>query len=228
MVDDLVSAVHLALENERLHAEALAQLADLRSSGVRIVAEGDEERRRLERDLHDGAQQRLVGLSLVLRLLRSRVPTRTPELEAADGELQQAITELRQMARGLYPVVLRDQGLAVALSALAESRHIRVESAPTERLPAVVESTAYLLVARVSQGGGLTTVEAVNNGGRLVLEATIEGDLDNLGDVGDRVRTLEGSLDLTHPAGGVTSVRLSLPVDRADQLISEDAPVLGG
>jgi signal transduction histidine kinase len=228
MVDDLVSAVHLALENERLHAEALAQLADLRSSGVRIVAEGDEERRRLERDLHDGAQQRLVGLSLALRLLRSRVPTNTPELEAADSELQQAITELRQLARGLYPVVLRDQGLAAALSALAESRHIRVESAPTERLPAVVESTAYLLVARVSESGGRTTVEAVNKGGRLDVEATIEGDLDNLGDVGDRVRTLEGSLDLTHPGGGVTSVRLSLPVDRADQHISEDAPVLGG
>jgi hypothetical protein len=80
----------------------------------------------------------------------------------------------------------------------------------------------------VSESGSRTTVEAVNKGGRLDVEATIEGDLDNLGDVGDRVRTLEGSLDLTHPGGGVTSVRLSLPVDRADQHISEDAPVLGG
>jgi signal transduction histidine kinase len=100
------------------------------------------ERRRLERDLHDGAQQRLVGLSLALRLLRSRVSTTMPELDAADGELQQAIAELRRLARGLYPVVLRDQGLASALYALAESRHLRIESAPGQRLPAVVESTA--------------------------------------------------------------------------------------
>ena len=227
MVDDLVSAVHLGLENERLQAAALAQLADLRSSGIRIVAAGDEERRRLERDLHDGAQQRLVGLSLALRLLRSRVSTNTPELEAADGELQHAIAELRQLARGLYPVVLRDQGLAAALNALAESRHIRVVSAPTERLPAVVESTAYMLVARVSESGR-TTVGSVSKDGRLVVEATVEGDLDNLGDIADRVRTLEGSLDITRPSGGVVLVRLWLPVDRVDQDISEDAPALGG
>src|SRR5829696_5182723 len=132
MVDDLVSAVHLGLENEHLQAEALAQLADLRSSGARIVAEGDEGRRRLERDLHDGAQQRLVGLSLGFRLLRSQVSASIPELEAADNEIQQAIAEVRQLARGLYPVVLGDQGLAVALYALSESRHLRVESAPSE------------------------------------------------------------------------------------------------
>jgi signal transduction histidine kinase len=227
MVDDLVSAVHLGLENEHLQAEALAQLADLRSSGARIVAEGDEERRRLERNLHDGAQQRLVGLSLALRLLRSRASTKTPELEAADGELQQAIAELRHLARGLYPVVLRDQGLAAALNALAESRHIRVVSAPTERLPVVIESTAYVLVARLSESGR-TTVGAVSKDGRLVVEATVEGDLDNLGDSADRVRTLEGSLDITHPSGGVVLVRLWLPVDRVDQDISADAPVLGG
>jgi len=122
MVDDLVSAVHLGLENEHLQAEALAQLADLRSSGARIVAEGDEGRRRLERDLHDGAQQRLVGLSLGFRLLRSQVSASIPELEAADNEIQQAIAELRQLARGLYPVVLRDQGLAVALYALSSEQ----------------------------------------------------------------------------------------------------------
>jgi signal transduction histidine kinase len=211
MVDDLVSAVRLGLENERLHAEALAQLADLRSSGARIVAEGDEERRRLERDLHDGAQQRLVGLSLGLRLLRSRVSGHMPELDAAEAELQQAIAELRQLARGLYPVILTDRGLAAALTALAESRHLLVESAPSERLPAVVESTAYLLVARAA-GHGRTTVRAVHEDGFLVLEAIVAGDVTDLGDVADRVRTLEGSLDVSHPDDGATRIHLRLPV----------------
>ncbi len=211
-VDDLVSAVHLGLENEHLQAEALVQLADLRASGLRIVAAGDEERRRLERDLHDGAQQRLVGLSLALRLLRSRTSASVPELDAADAELQHAIAELRQLARGLYPVVLRDQGLAAALHALAESRHLRVESATSERLPAVVESTAYLLVARASESGR-TTVGAVSEDGQLVVDATVEGAVTDLGDIPDRVRTLAGTLDLTRTGGGATRVRLRLPVD---------------
>jgi signal transduction histidine kinase len=211
MVDDLASAVHLGLENERLHAEALVQLSDLRSSGARIVAEGDEERRRLERDLHDGAQQRLVGLSLALRLLRSRVSGSMPELDAAEAELQQAIAELRQLARGLYPVVLTDQGLATALTALAESRHLLVESAPSERLPAVVDSTAYLLVARAAESGR-TRVEAASEHGFLVLEATVDGDVTDLGDLVDRVRTLEGLIDVSHPDGGATRIHLRLPV----------------
>ena len=211
-VDDLVAAVHLGLENEHLQAEALAQLADLRSSGARIVTEGDEERRRLERDLHDGAQQRLVGLSLALRLLRSRMPATVPELDAADGELQQAIAELRRLAHGLHPAVLRDQGLAAALNALAESRHLRIGSAPSERLPAVVESTAYILVARLSEGGR-TTVEAVSTDGLLVVDVTVEGHVADLGDIADRVRTLAGSLEVTRPGGGATLIRLRLPVD---------------
>jgi signal transduction histidine kinase len=213
MVDDLVSAVHLGLENEHLHAEALAQLADLRSSGARIVAEGDEERRRLERDLHDGAQQRLVGLSLGLRLLKSRIADRVPKLDAAESELQQAIAELRQLARGLYPVVLTDRGLAAALTALAESRHLRVETVPTERLPAVVESTAYLVVARAAENGR-TTVEATCNDGFLALEAMVDGDGDatDFNDLADRVRTLEGSLDVLSPEGGATRIHLRLPL----------------
>jgi signal transduction histidine kinase len=210
MVENLVSAVHLGLENERFHAEALVQLSDLRSSGVRIVAEGDKERRRLERDLHDGAQQRLVSLSLALRLLRSR-HTDLAELDAADGELQQAITELRQLARGIYPVILTDRGLPAALTALAESRHLRVGSLPRERLPAVVESTAYLLVARAAESGR-TTVEAASLDGLLVLNAEVDGDVTDLGDLADRVRTLEGSLDFSQRDGGGTAIALRLPM----------------
>jgi signal transduction histidine kinase len=214
MVDDLASAVHLGLENEHLHAQALAQLAALRSSGARIVAEGDEERRRLERDLHDGAQQRLVGLALALRLLRSQATSSMTELAAAERELHLAIAELRQLARGLYPVTLTDRGLAAALTALAEARHLRVESAPDERLPAVVESTAYLLVARVSESHR-TSVRAVAENALLVMDVTADGQVAELGEITDRVRTLEGSLDVTRSVGGATAIRLSLPLDRS-------------
>jgi signal transduction histidine kinase len=210
IVDDLISAVHLGLENEHLHAEALAQLADLSSSGARIVAEGDEERRRLERDLHDGAQQRLVGLSLALRLLRSRV-ARMPELDAADDELRQAIAELRELARGLSPVVLRDRGLAAALAALAESRHLRIESVPSQRLPSVVESTAYLLVARLCESGR-TTVRAHGENRVLVVDAAVDGEITDLGDIADRVSTLDGSLERTRVDRGRTLLRLRLPL----------------
>jgi hypothetical protein len=123
-------------------------------------------------------------------------------------------------------VVLRDQGLAAALYALAESRHLRVESAPSERLPAVVESTAYLLVDRASESGR-TTVRTRNTGGLFVVDASVDGDVTSLGDVADRVRTLDGSLDITHSGGGVTLVRLGLPVGRTDQSISEDVPARG-
>jgi hypothetical protein len=151
-----------------------------------------------------------------------------PRIRPADGELQQAIAELRQLARGLYPVVLMDQGLAAALTALAKSRHLRLESVPSERLPAVVESTAYLLVARVSEIGR-TTLGAASEDGLLVVDATVEGDVTDLGDTADRVRTLEGSLDITHPRRDMTLVQLRLSVDRAaDQDISENAPAPGG
>ena len=95
-VDDLVSAVHLGLENERLHAQALTEYADLQNSGARIVAAGDEERRLLERDLHDGAQQRLVGLVLGLRLQTAQHPEQA-DLEAAEGEVRAAIAALRAL-----------------------------------------------------------------------------------------------------------------------------------
>ncbi len=122
-------------------------------------------------------------------------------------------------------MVLRDRGLAAALTALAESRHLRLESVPSERLPAVVESTAYVLVVRVSEIGR-TTLGAISEDGLLVVEATVEGDVTDLGDIADRVRTLEGSLDITHPRGDMTLVRLRL--DRAaDQDISENAPAPG-
>src|SRR5262249_38773524 len=150
-------AARLALENERLQAEVAARLEELRRSRARIVEAGDTERRRLERDLHDGAQQHLVGLSLSLRLLRSRLPAGAhpqlgEKLVAAEADLQGAIEDLRGLAHGIFPAVLADGGLGAAIGALAEDADvpIRVEDMPRERFAPVVESAAYLLVAETA------------------------------------------------------------------------------
>src|SRR4029453_17249104 len=148
-VDDLVATIHLGLEHTRLQAEALAQVGELRASGVRLVEAGDDERRQLERDLHDGAQQRLVGLALGLRLLASQTGD-PPALGGATHELQEAIDALRGLARGLAPLLLSEAGLGVAVRALAESRPIRVDEVTSERFGPVVETTAYAVVDRAS------------------------------------------------------------------------------
>jgi signal transduction histidine kinase len=141
--------MHLGLEHERLRVEALTQVEELRASGIRLVETGDEERRRLERDLHDGAQQRLVGIALGVRLLAVRSGDSAALREAMD-ELHAAIDELRALARGLSPLVLTQAGLATAVRALAESRDLRLVEAPDRRFPGVVESTAYLVVDRAT------------------------------------------------------------------------------
>jgi signal transduction histidine kinase len=213
LVDELGSATHLGLENERLQAEALTQLADLRASRARIVVTGDEERRRLERDLHDGAQQRLVGLSLALRLLRSRDGTGSPQLAAAETELRAAIDDLRALARGLFPVVLRDEGLGAALGALGETAPLRVTAVPPRRFPDAVETTAYLVVARVAAHGP-ATVCATDTNGVLAVEVSVDAPIDGLGDLEDRVRALDGEL-ATSRDHLVTQVHLTLPVGDA-------------
>ncbi|MDX2705882.1 histidine kinase [Streptomyces sp. PA03-6a] len=216
MVDDLLSAVHLALENERLNAEILAQLADLRDSGARIVTAGDEERRRLERDLHDGAQQRLVGLALGLRLLRMRTRAVTPHLDQAEAELEQAILGLRRLAHGIYPVLLKEAGLAVALDALGQTRDLHVGDVPHTRFPDVVESTVYLIVDKVSENR-TTRVRADGCDGcdecdgQLIASIVVEGEMPDLADLADRVTTLEGVLTI-RTEGGRNEVTLNLPL----------------
>jgi signal transduction histidine kinase len=154
LVEEVASAARLALENERLQAEVRAQLEDLRASRARIIEAGDAERRRLERDLHDGAQQRLVGLTLALRLLRAQLgPDQdqqlTARLDEAEAELRRAVTELRGLAHGIHPAVLSDEGLAAALEALAEGTlaPLRIAAVPQERFPPAVETAAYMVVA---------------------------------------------------------------------------------
>ena len=128
-------------------------MRDLTESRARIVAAGDEERRRVERNLHDGAQQRLVTVALHLHLVRRRIetdPTEVPALiEAAQAELTLALEEIRELVQGLHPRVLSERGLAAALEALAERAVLPVElvELPDERLPAPVEAAAYYVVS---------------------------------------------------------------------------------
>lgn len=209
-VNDLAASVQLALESERLTAEDLVQLIEIRTSGRRIVAAGDAERRRIERDLHDGAQQRLISLLLGLRLVRSEATL--PILDDADAELRRAIVELRQLAHGVYPVLLKDAGLGAALGALAETRQLVVENGSTGRYPDVIESTVYLLVAQLSEAG--RTVVRIGQDGSdhrvLMVEVSVTGSLRLDAELVDRVRTLGGNLDLLVGERS-TQVRLLLP-----------------
>ena len=123
LVEAVGAAASLALENARLQAELRAQLAEVRASRARIVEAGDAERRRLERDLHDGAQQRLLGIRLALQLARGRLADGGAAVDdllaEADAEVVGALEELRALARGIHPAILTEEGLAAALAALA-------------------------------------------------------------------------------------------------------------
>ena len=149
-VRDLLAVARLGLVNERLRAQRAAQLADLRASRLRLVESADEERRRLERDLHDGAQQRLVSLALALR--RPVRNDRTGHAEAAADAVGRAGTALRDFARGIYPTALA-QGLGPALQGLGESTGIALTGLPTRRLPPVIEATAYQVAAWAATAG---------------------------------------------------------------------------
>jgi signal transduction histidine kinase len=150
LIESVVAATRLALDNERLQAQLRTQLQELRASRARIVRAADSERRRLERDLHDGAQQRLLALGLALNLLRSRVADNGAAtlLTEAEQELAQALQELRELARGIHPAILTDQGLAAAARTLAARSRVPVTvTEDRERFPAAVETAGYYLIA---------------------------------------------------------------------------------
>jgi signal transduction histidine kinase len=205
---ELGAAVRLALENERLQAEALAQLDQLRVSRVRIVETGDSERRRLERDLHDGAQQRLLAFSYDLRLARAQAeadgdaPTGSLLTEATD-QAQAALEELRDIAHGIYPAILTEAGLAAALATLADAAPLPVEfrDAAQGRYPAAVETAAYLLVAEAlddaaGRGASHAAVSTMQDGGWLVVTVQDDGTdrSSSMVQLADRVRALQGRL----------------------------------
>ena len=217
LIEEVASAARLALENERLQAEARAQLADLRSSRVRIIEAGDAERRRLERDLHDGAQQRLVGLSLALRLLRSQLGSDqdhelVARLDEAEAELRRAVAELRELAHGIHPAVLSDEGLAAAVEALAEDAQapLRIAAIPQERFPVGVETAAYLIVDEAAKAGAVR-VSAERRGGALVVDIEAEAEPEGLLDLEDRVGALDGRLGVERAADGGVRIRAEIP-----------------
>ena len=231
LVSSVGAAAKLTLENERLQAEVKAQLQEVRASRARIVTSADAERRRLERDLHDGAQQRLVNLSLALRLAQEQAGgERNGELaatlaEAAD-EIRLALSELRELARGLHPTILTEAGLGSALESLAERSPVStmVEASLAERLPSSVEATAYFVVsealANVAKHAKARSVcvRARLEEARLVLEVSDDGvgGADPAGGSGlrglaDRVAALDGTFRVESTAGSGTRVIAEIP-----------------
>jgi PAS domain S-box-containing protein len=223
-----------AEEAQRRHEVEQARNEELRASRVRIVQAADAARRKIERDLHDGAQQRLVALALEMRLARSRVE-RDPSaavayLERFGDELAEASAELRELARGIHPAVLTDRGLAPALASLAARAPVPVDvlDLPADRLPPALETTAYFTVAEaltnVAKYAGAThaTVRVACEHGTMIVEVQDDGiggaheaNGSGLRGLADRVGASDGTLTVRSPPGEGTLVRAVLPLDGA-------------
>ncbi|GAA4529606.1 sensor histidine kinase [Amycolatopsis samaneae] len=233
-IDALNAAAGLVLDNQRLTEELEQRLAEVQASRARIVAAGDEERRRIERDLHDGAQQRLVSVVLLLRMADRRLgPELGPELRTLLAgtvvELQSAITELRELARGIRPAILTEAGLVAAVRSLLDRTPVPVELTVDEvpRLDAAVEATAYFLTSEALtnalkhakadqvrvliavEGEGLR-VEVADDG---VGGAEVDGGT-GLAGLRDRVRALGGDLYVHSHQGAGTCVSTTIPLLR--------------
>jgi signal transduction histidine kinase len=230
LVEAVSAAARLALQNARLHAEVSAQLAKVKESRSRLVTAADEERRRIERDIHDGAQQRLVALALELRSAQRRLGADAdPELDrilaSAADELQVAVDELRELAHGIHPGILVQGGLAPALEALAGRSPVpvTVEATP-ERLPPEVEGTAYFVASEAlanvvkHAGASKASIRATRDDGVLVVEVADDGaggaighDGSGLRGLADRVEALGGRLRVESPPGAGTRIVGEIP-----------------
>jgi signal transduction histidine kinase len=227
------AAAALALENDRLEADLRAKVEELRASRTRIIEATLAERRRLERDLHDGAQQRLVSLALQLRFAEDRLKNDQGDarelLQMADDELAAALGELRELARGIHPAVLSDRGLDAALETLASRAPLPVEldSRVGGRAPEQVELAAYFVVAEALTNvakyanADRAIVRAVCDDGRLVVEVADDGvggadpaNGSGLRGLADRVSALDGTLELRSEEGRGTVLRADIPVPR--------------
>jgi PAS domain S-box-containing protein len=212
-----------------------ARTEELRASRIRIVEAADEARRRIERDLHDGAQQRLVAMGLQVRLARRKAAedpnAALPILDDLGKELTEASAELRELARGIHPAVLTERGLAPAISALATRSTVPVEilDVPQQRLTPSVEATAYFTVAEALTNvakyaqASHATVRVARVDGELVVEVTDDGvggakadGGSGLAGLADRVGANDGSLSVKSPPGQGTTVRAVLPLPSAN------------
>jgi signal transduction histidine kinase len=225
----VIAAAGFALKNERLSAELRARVSELGASRARILDAGDKERRRLERNLHDGAQQRLVALSMQLTLLKARIrddPASAEELASkANAGLAESLEELRELARGLHPSAL-DHGLEVALESLAAqslvSTHVTVEL--VDRLPEAIEVAVYFVASEALVNvdkhalASRATVRVVRSARDAMVEIADDG-IGGANDAGgsglrglaDRVEALEGQLHVVSPAGAGTTVTAVIP-----------------
>jgi signal transduction histidine kinase len=229
LLDAVSAAAGIALDSARLHAELAARLDELRGSRVRVIEAGQKERQRLERNLHDGAQQRLVALSLDLTLLKKRLAT-DPEagtrIDHARSEIALSLEELRAVARGLHPAVVSGHGLAVALESLAARATIpvRLNVELEARLPERLEVAAYYLVSESLTNIGKhahatsASIDVTRRDGEVIVEIVDDGiggaDTEagsGLRGLADRVEALDGRLRVWTPRGHGTRVRAEIP-----------------
>jgi len=231
LVASVASAVRLSVENDRLQAEVEAQLGEVRESRARIVAAGDAERKRVERDLHDGAQQRLVSLTLALRLARLKLgddadPEVRLSLEQASDEARSALSELRELARGIHPQILTEAGLGSAIESLADRStvDVAVDLGTDQRFSPAVEAAAYFVVSEA-----LANVAKYAEAKRALVrtewrddELTIEISDDGVGGaapgadgglrgLADRLSAIDGRLEIFSPTGGGTRLVAHIP-----------------
>ena len=229
LLDAVTAAAGIALENGRLNVELKARMEELRGSRSRVIEAGQKERQRLERNLHDGAQQRLIALSLELGLLVERLDgdrEASLRLDQARREIATSLEELRDVARGIHPAVVSGHGLAVALEQLAAKAPVpvRLSVKLERRCPERLEVAAFYLVseslANVGKHANATsaTVEVVRTNGQVVVEVVDDGiggadpELGSgLRGLADRVEALEGRLRIWSPMGGGTRLRAEIP-----------------
>ena len=210
-----------------------ALLGEGRAGGGRVVAAGDAARGRVERDLHDGAQQRLVSLTLALRVARTQLaddadPAMRLSLEQASEDARLALAELRELARGIHPAILTEAGLGAAVQSLADRSAVPtiVEGATAARFAPAVERAAYFVVSEALANvnkyarGTRATVRLGREGELLTVEVTDDGvggaDASRgsgLRGLADRLSAIDGSLVIESPPGGGTLLRAMIPID---------------
>ena len=230
LVDSVCAAAGLTLENERLQAELRARLTELQASRARLVEATEAERRRIERDLHDGTQQRLVSIAMSLGLLESKLPGKPSQAQPIVRETRQALAaaldELRELTQGIHPTILAERGLPVALDELchraALPTHLQLDLSC--RLPDQVESAAYFVVSealtnatkhshgsevrvKAACAAGLLTIEVADDG----IGGAAAGHGTGLRGLTDRVEALGGTLTVSSPPGRGTTLRAEFP-----------------
>jgi signal transduction histidine kinase len=229
LLEAVSAAAGIALDSARVHAELAARLDELRGSRVRVIEAGQRERQRLERNLHDGAQQRLVALSLDLTMLKKRLdadPEASTRVDHARSEIALSLEELRDVARGLHPAVVSGHGLAVALESLVARAPVpvRLDVELDGRLPEPLEVAAYYLVSESLANIGKhaqassATISVARHNGDVVIEIVDDGiggaDTERgsgLRGLADRVEALDGRLRVWTPPGEGTRVRAEMP-----------------